>query len=32
MKNNDQLEPWLVWLGVVSLVLLIVVTLGVLMS
>ena len=32
MKTNDQLEPWLVWLGVVSLGLLIVVTLGVLMS
>lgn len=32
MKNNDQLEPWLVWLGVASLVFLIVVTLGVLMS
>ena len=32
MKNNDHIEPWLVWLGVVSLALLILVTLGVLID
>lgn len=32
MNNKDQLEPWLVWLGVVSLAILIAVTLGVLVS